>query len=258
MGLRRAEWPDVGDFVIATVERITDYGAYVRLDEYNKEGLLHVSEVASRWVRNIRDYVREGQKVVLKVLRVQAAKGQVDLSRRRVTRRDKNEKLLAWKKDRKAESLLRTAAEKLNISFEEVYQNAGELIESFFGELYEGLEKTAKDGIDVLLKLGISKELAAIIEEVAKEMVFVGAYIEQESLLLAFRVASHKRAAALLPQKLPFLLQNRQRLAQSAPRDPVLLGQFGLRHQALTRLIDAGPDLGLKVLGHPLVDEGRA
>jgi len=171
MGLRRPEWPEVGDLVIATVMEITDYGAYVRLDEYGKEGLLHVSEVASRWVRNIRDYVREGQKVVLKVLHVNPEKGQVDLSRRRVTKREKKEKLLSWKKDRKAESLLRTAAEKLNISFEEAYERAGVLIEKAFGELYDGLEKTAKEGEDVLLKLGVDKELAGTLAEIAKEKI---------------------------------------------------------------------------------------
>ena len=171
MSLRRPEWPEVGDLVIATVVKITSYGAYVRLDEYNKEGLLHVSEVASRWVRNIRDYVREGQKVVLKVLRVQPDKGQVDLSRRRVTKREKKEKLLFWKKDRKAESLLRTAAEKLNISFEKVYELAGALIENAFGGLHDGLEKTAKDGIDVLLDLGIDKEIAITLEAIAKEKI---------------------------------------------------------------------------------------
>jgi translation initiation factor 2 subunit 1 len=171
MGLRRPEWPERGDLVIATVLRITDYGAYVRLDEYNKEGLLHVSEVASRWVRNIRDYVREGQKVVLKVLRVHPEKGHVDLSRRRVTKRDKKEKIQSWKKDRKAESLLRTAAEKLNISFEEAYERAGALIEKNFGELYYGLEKTAKDGVEVLLELGVDKELAVTLEEIAKEKI---------------------------------------------------------------------------------------
>ena len=173
MGLRRPEWPDVGDFVIATVLRITSYGAYVRLDEYDKEGLLHVSEVASRWVRNIRDYVREGQKVVLKVLRVHAGKGHVDLSRRRVTKREKKEKLLSWKKDRKAESLLRTASEKLNMSFEEAYEKAGALIEKAFGELHEGLEQTAKDGVDVLLELGIDKELAVTLEKIAKEKITI-------------------------------------------------------------------------------------
>jgi translation initiation factor 2 subunit 1 len=171
MSLRRPEWPEVGDLVIATVVRITDYGAYVRLDEYDKEGLLHVSEVASRWVRNIRDYVREGQKVVLKVLRVQADKGQVDLSRRRVTKRDKKEKIQSWKKDRKAEGLLRAAAEKLNISFEEAYEKAGVLIENAFRDLHEGLEKTAKDGVDVLLGLGVEKELAVTLEEIAKEKI---------------------------------------------------------------------------------------
>ena len=171
MGLRRPEWPEVGDLVIATVVKITSYGAYVRLDEYDKEGLLHVSEVASRWVRNIRDYVREGQKVVLKVLRVQADKGQVDLSRRRVTKRDKKEKIQSWKKDRKAEGLLRTAAEKLNISFEEAYERAGALIEKAFGELHDGLEKTAKDGVEVLLELGVDKELAVTLEAIAKEKI---------------------------------------------------------------------------------------
>jgi len=171
MGLRRPEWPEVGDLVIATVVNITSYGVYVKLDEYDKEGLLHVSEVASRWVRNIRDYVREGQKVVLKVLRVHPEKGHVDLSRRRVTKRDKKEKLLSWKKDRKAESLLRTAAEKLNISFEEAYEKAGALIERAFGELHDGLEKTAKDGVDVLLELGIEKDLAVTLEAIAKEKI---------------------------------------------------------------------------------------
>jgi translation initiation factor 2 subunit 1 len=174
MGLRRPEWPEAGDLVIATVVRITDYGAYVRLDEYeDKEGLLHVSEVASRWVRNIRDYVREGQKVVLKVLRVHAEKGHVDLSRRRVTKREKKEKLLFWKKDRKAESLLRTAAEKLNISFEEAYAKAGALIEKSFGGLHEGLERTAKEGAGVLLELGIDKDLAVTLEEIAKEKITI-------------------------------------------------------------------------------------
>jgi translation initiation factor 2 subunit 1 len=171
MGLRRPEWPEVGDLVIASVVRITSYGAYVMLDEYDKEGLLHVSEVASRWVRNIRDYVREGQKVVLKVLRVHPEKGQVDLSKRRVTKREKKEKLLLWKKDRKAESLLRTAAEKLNISFEDAYERAGSLIEKAFGDLHDGLEKTAKDGVDVLLELGVDKELADVLAEIAKDKI---------------------------------------------------------------------------------------
>jgi len=171
MEFKEPEWPDVDDLVITTVVRITDYGAYVKLDEYEKEGLLHISEVSSSWVRNIRDFVREGQKLVLKVLRVDTEKGHVDLSLRRVTKREKKEKILSWKKDRKADSLLRSASEKLNIPLEEIYEKAGALIEKEFGELHEGLEKTAKEGADILLKLGVPKDIAVTLEEIAKEKI---------------------------------------------------------------------------------------
>lgn len=170
MALEKLDWPEVGDLVIATVKRITNYGAYVTLDEYNKEGLLHISEISSTWIRNIRNFVREGQKVVLKVLRVNTEKGQVDLSLRRVSKREKIEKLLSWKKARKAEGLLRSASEKLNIPFEEIYDKAGAIIEKEYG-LYSGLEKTAREGVEVLLSLGISKDIATTLAEVATEKI---------------------------------------------------------------------------------------
>ena len=121
MATTKAEWPEPGDLVLASVQRITDYGAYVTLDEYRKEGLLHISEVSSGWVRNIRDFVREGQKVVLKVLRVNTEKEHIDLSLRRVSRRERREKVLSWKRERKADSLLRSVSEKLKMPPEEVH-----------------------------------------------------------------------------------------------------------------------------------------
>lgn len=171
MAFGKREWPEVGELAISTIERITDYGAYVTLDEYNKEGLLHISEVSSTWVRNLRDFVRENQKAVLKVLRVDPERGHVDLSLRRVTKRERREKILSWKRDRKAESLLRTASERLNIPPKEVYEKAGILLEKEFGRLYNGLERTARDGAEVLLGLGIPKDMATTLEEVAKEKI---------------------------------------------------------------------------------------
>jgi len=171
MTFRKMEWPEVGDLVITTVERVTSYGAYVVLDEYDKRGLLHISELSTTWVRNIRDFARERQKVVLKVLRVNVEKGQVDLSLRRVTKREKKEKILFWKKERKADTLLESASEKLNMSAEEIYEKAGVLLEKEFGGIYEGLEKTAKDGVDILLKIGVSKDIATTLEEIAKERI---------------------------------------------------------------------------------------
>src|SRR5207249_2411365 len=84
--------------------------AYVKLDEYaGIEGLVHISEISTTWVRNIRDHARAGQKLVLKVLRVNPQRNQIDLSLRRVTGRDKSEQKLEWKKERKAEATLISA-----------------------------------------------------------------------------------------------------------------------------------------------------
>ena len=172
MAERKPEWPEVGDLVIATIESVATYGAYAKLDEYNKQGLLHVSEISSSWIRNIRDFVREGQKAVLKVIRVDLEKGHIDLSLRRVTKRARIEKIRQWKQDRKADALLRGVAEKVGLPPEEVYEKAGALIEEQYG-LYDGFEKVAKEGPEVLTSIGVTKDLAKAFFEVAKERIHV-------------------------------------------------------------------------------------
>jgi translation initiation factor 2 subunit 1 len=172
MAANKPEWPVPGDLVISTIETVTDYGTYVRLDEYDKKGLLHVSEISSSWIRNIRDFVREGQKVVLKVLRVDTEKGHIDLSLRRVTKRERIEKIMAWKKERKAETLLRAVAEKIGLSLEEIHEKAGVPMEKEFG-LYEGFEKAVKEGAETLTAVSVPKEIAEAIVEVATERIHV-------------------------------------------------------------------------------------
>ena len=172
MALKKQEWPAAGDLVMATVEKVTDYGAYVNLDEYNKKGLLHISEISSSWIRNIRDFVREGQKVVLKVLRVDEEKNHIDLSLRRVTRRERIEKVMAWKKERKAEALLKNVAEKTGLSVEEIYEKVATPMEVEYG-LYEGFEKSVREGVEVLTKVGIPEDIAKAVNQVAVERIRV-------------------------------------------------------------------------------------
>lgn len=68
-----------GAIVEGVVRRITDFGAFVEL-EGGLEGLLHVSELAWSRVRHPKDVVKEGQKVKVKVLSVDAEKGRISLS----------------------------------------------------------------------------------------------------------------------------------------------------------------------------------
>ena len=170
MAQGKPDWPEAGDLVMATIETMTDYGAYARLDEYNKRGLLHVSEINSSWIRNIRDFVCKGQKSVLKVLRVDLEKGHTDLSLRRVTKRERIEKVLSWKKTRKANALVKGVAEKVHMTSQEVYEKAGAVVDAEFG-LYDGFEKTAKEGPEVLTKIGVPEDLARVFAEVAAERI---------------------------------------------------------------------------------------
>lgn len=174
--IKSEEWPEVGELVISTVNEITDYGAYVTLDEYGgKEGFLHISEISSGWIRNIRDFIREGEKLVLKVLRVDPERSQIDLSLRRVTQREKREKILLWKRSRKAESLLRSASQKLGVTIEELYGEVAEPLEKSFGDIYGGLEAAAREGAEALARAGIRSEVANVIAEIAKEKIRVSA-----------------------------------------------------------------------------------
>lgn len=172
MAERKPQWPEAGDLVMATIETVTDYGAYAKLDEFGKRGLLHVSEISSSWIRNIRDFVRENQKMVLKVLRVDIDKSHVDLSLRRVTKRERIEKTKSWKKERKAETLLRGVAEKTGTPAEDVYQKAGALLEEKYG-LYDGFEVISKDGAEILTSMGVNEELAEAFARVAQERIRV-------------------------------------------------------------------------------------
>jgi translation initiation factor 2 subunit 1 len=166
-----SEWllPEAGELVIGTIVRIMPYGAYAALDEYEgTEGLLHISEISSRWVKNIRDHVRERQKAVLKVLRVDREKRHIDLSLRRVNEREKREKLLAWKRELRGRKLFDMAIEKLGIPGEEAYNQVGRVLEDRFGSLYDGFEQTVIEGDKPLLKAKIPSKWVKTIAEIAE------------------------------------------------------------------------------------------
>jgi len=170
----QSEWPEVGDLIVATVVRIVGHGAYVTLDEYDrKEGLLHISEISSSWVRNIRNHVRERQKVVLQVNRVNPERNQIDLSLRRVTQDDRRKKLEEWKKNRKAQTLLKSAAVALKMDDAAIYEKAGAKLIEHYGSLYEGLEASVKRGVEALHEAGVIKKISKVLEKIAREKIVV-------------------------------------------------------------------------------------
>ena len=87
------QMPESGELVVATIKEVTGHGAYVSLDEYkNMTAFLHISEIATGWIRNIERYVRPKQKTVLKVIRVDKTRVEVNLSLKQVSGEERKSK----------------------------------------------------------------------------------------------------------------------------------------------------------------------
>ena len=161
------EWPSQGDLVVCTVAKVMDFGVFAELDEYDrKEGLIHISEVAAGWVKYIRDYLREGQKIVCKVLSVNPKRGHIDLSYKDVNEHQRRDKIQEWKSELRAEKWLSFA-----IGDETVERQLADTLLDSFGSLYNAFEETVISSKSVLIDAGIDEECAIKIEEVAIENV---------------------------------------------------------------------------------------
>jgi len=139
------EFPEVGDLVIGTVSDVFPYGAFVKLDEYDKVGMIHIKEISSAWVKNIRNHVREGQKVVTKVLKVVPDRGHIDLSLRRTTAQQRKWTIQQHKRKKKADKLLEYYAREYELSREELEKNIITPLEQKYETLLEGMEEIIRN-----------------------------------------------------------------------------------------------------------------
>ncbi len=141
-----AGFPEEGDLVLGTVTSIRNFGAFVKLDEYgDREAFIHLSEVATGWVKYIRDHIREGQKIVARVLRVDAAKGQIDLSLKRINDHQRREKVQAWKNEQRALRLVEQVAQALKVSADEATELFGSTLVEKYGSLFAAFEVASAD-----------------------------------------------------------------------------------------------------------------
>jgi translation initiation factor 2 subunit 1 len=142
----RAEFPEEGDLVVGTVTSIRNFGAFVTLDEYaNREAFIHLSEVATGWVKYIRDHIREGQKIVARVLRVDPSKSQIDLSLKRINDHQRREKVQGWKNEQRATRLLAVVAGQLKVELDATNALFADAIVERYGSLFGAFEVASAD-----------------------------------------------------------------------------------------------------------------
>ena len=135
--------PEEGELVVATIKTVKQNGAYVDLDEYEGiEGFIFIGEIASGWVKNIRGFVREGQRVICKVMRLRRDGTSLELSLKSVSEERRRDRLQEWKNEQRAQQLLKVLGEKVGWSDDDVAEQSLELIEAF-GGLYAAFEEAA-------------------------------------------------------------------------------------------------------------------
>ncbi len=73
----------IGQLIQGTITKITNFGAFARLDG-DVEGLIHISELSDQRIGHPREVVQEGQTLDLRVIRIDSARKRIGLSLRRV------------------------------------------------------------------------------------------------------------------------------------------------------------------------------
>jgi translation initiation factor 2 subunit 1 len=164
------EFPEEDEVLLGTVTKLIGTSVFVQLEEYSKEGVISFSEVAPGRIRNLRDYVRPGQKIVTKVLRVDKIHGHVDLSLRRVSAKEKKEVIELFNKEKEVRVLLGLVIkDKARLE-----QTTGKIREKMhLAELMTRLQENASEGMAQLEQFSLSHDEASafilLITEKAKE-----------------------------------------------------------------------------------------
>ncbi|MBI2630399.1 hypothetical protein HYW76_04835 [Candidatus Pacearchaeota archaeon] len=141
-----------GDNVLCVVESVQGTTVFVRI-ESGGSGTIVVSEIAPGRIRNLRDYVVPGKKIVCKVLRIN--ENNVHLSLRRVSNKEKQEVLEKYEREKSSINILKSL----------VKENADSVINEIKKEsssIYEFLVK-AKDNIKLLEKY-VGKDAEKIVK----------------------------------------------------------------------------------------------
>ena len=210
--------PRVGELVVGTVEEVYDFGAYLSLDEYGGiRAFLPWSEVASRMVRNIERVVKPGQKVVVKVIRVNRPRKQVDVSLKRVMEGERKRKMMVYKRKVKAATLIKLVGEKLGKSEIEAYREVIWRLEDRYGDAMAGLENAVLYGEQALRDAGVPEEWIQPLLEAART------HVEVKQVKLSWIITATSKEPDGIDRIKEVLSSIKREIERKAGRDVSLL-----------------------------------
>ncbi|MFH0906185.1 MAG: S1 RNA-binding domain-containing protein [archaeon] len=143
------DYPSTNEIVICKIIKITDFGVFASLLEYeNIEGFIHISQVSSTWIKNIHNHVKINQIRAAKVLKIDNIKNQIDLSFNRVSSADEKRKIADYRLFKRAMGLLEEVSKELNIDNDTSWNEIAEKILETENNLYNGFINIVRYGKD--------------------------------------------------------------------------------------------------------------
>ncbi|MBT7903177.1 S1 RNA-binding domain-containing protein [Candidatus Woesearchaeota archaeon] len=138
--------PEDGEILLCNVTKIYPHCVFVTIDDFGgKSGMIHIGEVSPGRIRNIHDYVKEGKKVICKVLKTDKERGHVDLSLRRVTETQRRAKVDEIKQEQKAEKIIEFVAGELKLNVKDIYKTLCDKILNDYDNIYPCFEDYISD-----------------------------------------------------------------------------------------------------------------
>ncbi len=167
---QKVSYPSKDELVVVTITRVQNYGAFAKLEEYqNCEGMIHISEISNRWIKNIGDFVKEGERTVVKVLRIDTERGHIDLSLKSVKEVQRKQVLDIFKKEQRARKLIEQAGKKLKAE-----KDAEGIIEALYAKnesLFEVLQNSIVEGEKVFEGAKITDEWKKALIKISKDSI---------------------------------------------------------------------------------------
>lgn len=164
------KWPNINEIVVVKIDKVLDYGVFCSLSEYeNATGFVHISQVESSWIKNIRNYVSEGQMRAALVQKIDREKLQIDLSLTKVSERQQRLRIEEYKQLDRNKKLIEQMAKTLNKTKEEGWNIIAPPLISAYGNLPQAFEAIAMDGARAVE--GVPPEWVPILVEVVKKNV---------------------------------------------------------------------------------------
>jgi translation initiation factor 2 subunit 1 len=136
--------PEVGDFVIGTVSKVSQHKIVLTLDEYKQlRGTLYTSEMHRKQVRTMRVLFKSGRKFVCKV--VSSDKTGIDLSLRKVGAGQERTKEEEFKNEKIADGIILQLAKSTNTKYETLFKKIGIPILKKYNLIYPFFEEVLRD-----------------------------------------------------------------------------------------------------------------